>query len=91
MNLLAIETSTQACAIGISHGAKEDIRVLDLERRHTEVLAGGILEALSENGLVARDLIGWSLTSVQVCTRGCAWASRARLGSARDWDVRSSR
>ena len=57
MNILAIETATPACAIGLrtAHGV-ELTRVLDLERRHTEVLAAGVAAMLHELGLVARDL-----------------------------------
>lgn len=56
MNILAIETATTACAIGLASADQEVVRVLDLERRHTEVLALGIEEVLREAGLRAPDL-----------------------------------
>jgi tRNA threonylcarbamoyladenosine biosynthesis protein TsaB len=57
MNLLAIETATQACGAGVrTSGDVEVTRVLDLERRHTEVLVSGIATLLAETGLVARDI-----------------------------------
>lgn len=56
MNVLAIETATSACAIGLRASERELIRVLDDERRHTEVLAPGIAAALDELGVTARDL-----------------------------------
>jgi len=57
VNLLAIETATQACALGVrTSDGVEVTRVLDLDRRHTEVLALGMVELLDECGLVARDI-----------------------------------
>lgn len=56
MNILAIETATTACAIGLHTNGRSYVRILDLERRHTEVLTAGIRELLSEHSLVARDL-----------------------------------
>lgn len=57
MNVLAIETATPACAIGLRvDGGVEVTRVLDLERRHTEVLAAGIAGLLTEAGLSPRDV-----------------------------------
>ncbi|MDE3064168.1 MAG: tRNA (adenosine(37)-N6)-threonylcarbamoyltransferase complex dimerization subunit type 1 TsaB [Acidobacteriota bacterium] len=56
MNLLAIETATTACAIGVRAGDLEREVVLDEHRRHTEVLAAGIAAALGERGLAPRDL-----------------------------------
>ncbi|MFI5051579.1 MAG: tRNA (adenosine(37)-N6)-threonylcarbamoyltransferase complex dimerization subunit type 1 TsaB [Acidimicrobiales bacterium] len=56
MNLLAIETATAACAIGVRAGEAEVNRVLDEERHHTEALAPGIEALLGELGLRPRDL-----------------------------------
>ncbi len=56
MNILAIETATSACAIGLRTNERELTRVLDLERRHTEVLATGIAAMLDELGVTSRDL-----------------------------------
>ena len=57
MNVLAIETATQACAVGVrTSEGRESVRVLDLERRHTEVLVAGISSLLEECGLVPRDV-----------------------------------
>jgi tRNA threonylcarbamoyl adenosine modification protein YeaZ len=57
VNLLAIETATTACAIGLrTDDGREVVRVLDEERRHTEALTPGIAEALAELGLRARDV-----------------------------------
>ncbi len=56
MNIVAIETATSACAIGLRTSEREETRVLDLERRHTEVLTPGIAALLDECALTARDL-----------------------------------
>lgn len=56
MNILAIETATPACAIGLRGDTNEVVRVLDDDRRHTEVLAAGVSQLLGEFGLVARDI-----------------------------------
>lgn len=58
MRVLAIETATVVCAIGVRDDAsgREVLRTLDHDRRHTEVLTGGVRAALTELGLVARDL-----------------------------------
>lgn len=50
MTILAIETATTACAIGLRHGDRDRVIVLDRERRHTEALAEGIAAALAESG-----------------------------------------
>ena len=54
---LAIETATTACAIGLllDDGFVEE-RVLDHDRRHTEVLIPSISRVLKEHGLEVRDL-----------------------------------
>jgi len=56
VNVLAIETATGACAVGLANAQRQEIRVLDLGRRHTEVLAAGIAELLHGMGLRPRDL-----------------------------------
>ena len=56
MNILAIETATSACALGVRSDQRQEIRVLDLERRHTEVLAAGIAQLLEAMGLTPREL-----------------------------------
>lgn len=56
MNILAIETATPVCAIGLRNATTEVVRVLDNDRRHTEVLAAGVAELLVELGLRAKDL-----------------------------------
>ncbi len=56
MNLLAIETATTACAIGVRARDTVVVRVLDEQRRHTEFLAPGIDALLAEVGLGPRDL-----------------------------------
>ena len=48
MNILAIETATSACALGLGIDKRHEVRVLDHGRRHTEVLAVGIKELLDE-------------------------------------------
>lgn len=57
MNIIAIETATAACGVGVrtSHGT-EIVRVVNNERRHTETLAPALATLLAEVGLSARDL-----------------------------------
>ncbi len=57
MNILAIETATAVCAIGLR--TREGVElgwVVDEDRHHTEVLSAAIARALGETGLRARDL-----------------------------------
>lgn len=56
MNVLAIETATTLCAIGLARGTEYEVRILDDERRHTEVLVDGIASLLKEFSLTPRDL-----------------------------------
>ena len=57
MNILAIETATTACAVGLrSVDGNELHRVVNEDRHHTEALTPAIAELLDEAGLVARDL-----------------------------------
>ena len=56
MNIVAIETATTACAIGLLSEQGREVRVLDTQRRHTEVLTAGIAQLLADYSLVARNL-----------------------------------
>ncbi len=56
MRVLAIETATTACAIGLGDGERRVVRLLASDRRHVEVLAPGIVAALGDLDLRARDL-----------------------------------
>jgi tRNA threonylcarbamoyladenosine biosynthesis protein TsaB len=57
VNLLAIETATPACGVGVrTSGGVELARVVDENRRHTEVLTLAMEELLVECGLSARDI-----------------------------------
>lgn len=56
VNILAIETATPACAVGVrTTGGLEVTRVVD-GRRHTEALTGIMKELLDDVGLVPRDV-----------------------------------
>jgi tRNA threonylcarbamoyladenosine biosynthesis protein TsaB len=50
MITLVIDTATTACAIAISHDGRVYERVLDRDRRHTEVLMEGIVALCAEAG-----------------------------------------
>ena len=57
MNILAIDTATTACAVGIATDRGVTVvRVLDTDRHHTESLAPGIVALLEECDLTPRDL-----------------------------------
>ena len=57
MNLLAIETATPACAVGVRTAAGLEVaRVVNEDRRHTETLAPAISALLDELGLAPRDV-----------------------------------
>lgn len=57
MNLLAIETATQACCVGVrTTGGVEIARVVDENRQHTETLTLGMGALMREAGLVPRDI-----------------------------------
>lgn len=57
MNILAIETATMVCALGLrTRDGFEVGWVVDDERRHTETLAPSIARLLKESELSARDL-----------------------------------
>jgi tRNA threonylcarbamoyladenosine biosynthesis protein TsaB len=57
VNIIAIETATPACAVGIrtADGA-EVTRVVDDGRRHTEALTSSMKSLIIEVGLVPRDI-----------------------------------
>lgn len=57
MNILAIETATTACAVGVATTNEEElIHVVDDGQRHTEALALTISALLDELGLTPRDI-----------------------------------
>ena len=57
MNVLAIDTATTACGVGIStDGGVTIVRVLDEARHHTETLTPGIISLLEECGLAPSDI-----------------------------------
>lgn len=56
MIALAIETATPACAVALEVDGAIAEAVLDLERRHTEVLAAGLARLLAAKGVSAADL-----------------------------------
>ena len=57
MNVLAIETATTACAIGLATSSGERLSlVVNDDRHHTESLVPGIRELLASVGLAARSL-----------------------------------
>jgi tRNA threonylcarbamoyladenosine biosynthesis protein TsaB len=57
VNLLAIETATQACCVGVRTTSGVEIaRVVDESRQHTETLTLGMGALIKEAGLLARDI-----------------------------------
>ena len=57
MNLLAIETATPACGVGVLTAAGLEVtRVVNEDRRHTEALAPAISALLADLGLAAREV-----------------------------------
>lgn len=57
MTIVAIETATPACAVGLrTTGGLEVTRVVDDGRRHTEALTGALKALLDEFGLTPRDV-----------------------------------
>ena len=57
VNILAIETATTACAVGVRTTAGVEVaRVVDDGRRHTEALAGAMASLLDEVSLTPRDV-----------------------------------
>jgi tRNA threonylcarbamoyladenosine biosynthesis protein TsaB len=77
MNLIAIETATPACAVGVrTAGGVEVTRVVNDGRRHTEALAGALGSLLDEVGLVPRDI------SKVIIDRGPGLFTGLRVGIA---------
>ena len=57
MNLLAIETATQACCVGVRTSSGVEIaRVVDENRQHTETLTVGMAALIREAGLRTREI-----------------------------------
>jgi tRNA threonylcarbamoyladenosine biosynthesis protein TsaB len=57
VNLLAIETATQACCVGVRTTSGVEIaRVVDENRQHTETLTLGMGTLIREAGLLPRDI-----------------------------------
>ena len=57
MNIIAIETATPACAVGVrTRAGLEAIRVVDDGRRHTEALTQALMDLFDEVGIKPRDL-----------------------------------
>ncbi len=57
VNLLAIETATQACCVGVRTTSGVEIaRVVDENRQHTETLTLGMGALIREAGLMPRDI-----------------------------------
>ncbi len=57
MNIVAIETATPACAVGVrTTSGREVTRIVDDGRRHTEALAGALKTLLDEVELSPRDV-----------------------------------
>lgn len=57
MNVVAIETATTACAVGVRTSAGLEVtRVVDNGRRHTEALTGAMKVLFDEVGLQPRDI-----------------------------------
>jgi len=57
VNIVAIETATPACAVGVRTTAGVEVtRVVDDGRRHTEALTGALKTLLDEVGLEPRDV-----------------------------------
>lgn len=57
MNIVAIETATPACAVGVRTATGVEVtRVLDHARRHTEALTGAMKGLFDEVGLTPREV-----------------------------------
>ena len=54
--ILAMETATSACAVGLSGDFGVDVRVVNTERRHGEHLMAGVATLLEGHGVDARDV-----------------------------------
>ncbi len=77
MNLIAIETATPACAVGVrTTSGVEVTRVMNDGRRHTEALVDGLQSLLEEVGLVPREI------SKVIVDRGPGLFTGLRVGLA---------
>lgn len=56
MNVVAIETATAACAVGVAARGGEWTRVLAGERHHTEALTPGLVDLLAQARLGAQEI-----------------------------------
>lgn len=56
MHLLAIDTSSEACSVGIAAGGRVTVRSETAGRAHAELLMGMIEQAMAEAGLAFSDL-----------------------------------
>jgi tRNA threonylcarbamoyladenosine biosynthesis protein TsaB len=54
--ILAMETATSACAVGLAGDFGVDVRVVNTERRHGEHLMAGVAALLADHGLTPRDV-----------------------------------
>ena len=76
MIILALESATSACAVGLSGDFGVDVRVLDTERRHGEHLMAGVAAVLADHDLSAREV------SRVVVDRGPGLFTGLRVGVA---------
>lgn len=77
VNLIAIETATSACAVGITtNDGRTLTRVVDGERRHTEVLAPALSQLFDDTGCRPRDV------GLVVVDRGPGLFTGLRVGLA---------
>lgn len=56
MKLLAIDTASEACSVGVADGSRMVVRSEVLGRGHAERLMGMVAEALDEAGLARREI-----------------------------------
>ena len=54
--ILAMETATSACAVGLSGDFASDVRVVNTERRHGEHLMPAVARLLADHGVAPRDV-----------------------------------
>ncbi len=56
MNIIAIETATTACGIGVQTADAQLVRIIDEDRQHTEALGEGLQALLREVSINAKDI-----------------------------------